>query len=234
MCTFSIQSQKNRCHLCHAPASDGQLLCGPCYDSLPHLRHSCPSCALPLTEQTPTQGLCGECLAEPPAFDRTLAPLCYRHPVNELISRFKYRQTLSDGNLLARLLARHVQQQASQAQLLLPMPLHPARLRLRGYNQAAELARVLSRITGIPWDPHLLRRGHEGPSQREARRSERLRNVRSAFVCASQRLPQRVAIIDDVITTGATARAAAASVRQAGANWVEIWAIARTPRHGAP
>lgn len=232
MCILFRQLVTRRCRLCHAPALTGLALCLRCLDSLPHLDHACPRCALPLTEHTPPHSLCGECLADPPAFDRARVPLRYRQPVNDLVSSFKYHQRLSDGRLVAHLLVRHVQQQAPDIQLLLPIPLHPERLRERGYNQAAELARVVSHATGTPWKSGLLKRTREASSQREANKRERLRNVRSAFECASNNLPKRVAIIDDVITTGATARSAAASVKKAGAEWVEIWAVARTPKPG--
>jgi ComF family protein len=234
MCIYSIQLKKARCRLCHASTPASLPLCERCHEALPHLGHACPRCALPLDEHTPPDTLCGECLGDPPPFDRAQVPLRYRPPVADMISRFKYHQGLSDGHLAAQLLARHIKQDCSNVQMLLPMPLHPERLRQRGYNQAAELARVVSRATGIPWDTNLLKRTKIAANQREASKRERLRNVRSAFECDSKNLPSRVAIVDDVITTGATARAAAASVKRAGAEWVEIWAVARTPRPGDP
>jgi len=180
----------------------------------------------------PPETPCGECQADPPAFELSRVPLRYEAPVSDLISHFKYRRGLSDGQLLAQLLARHVRDTTLDVQLLLPMPLHPSRLRERGYNQAAELARTLSRATGIPWNSTLLRRTKAAPTQREANKRERRRNVRKAFVCESKNLPRSVAIIDDVVTTGSTARAAAAAVKLAGAERVEIWAVARTPKPG--
>ena len=233
MRAFSIQSlMRQPCRLCHAPTLPGRSLCQQCQDALPHLEHACPCCALPLDERTPPGSLCGECLADPPAFDRARVPFRYREPLNHLVSRFKYHRGLSDGRLLGELLAEHTAATRVSVDLLLPMPLHPARLRGRGFNQAAELARVVSPACGIPWRSNLLTRQKQGASQREADRKTRLRNVRSAFRCQARDLPSRVAIIDDVITTGATARAAAACLKKAGVDWVEIWAVARTPRPG--
>jgi len=232
MCITFIQHQRARCRLCHAPAPPDLPLCERCLAALPHLENACPSCALPMEVGAPPESLCGECQADPPAFERSRVPLRYQAPVSDLISRFKYHRALSDGQLLAQLLARHVRDTPLDVQLLLPMPLHPGRLKERGYNQAAELARTLSRATGIPWNSTLLKRKRAAPTQREANKRERRRNVRKAFVCESKNLPQRVAIIDDVVTTGSTARAAAAAVKLAGADRVEIWAVARTPKPG--
>ncbi len=134
---------------------------------------------------------------------------------------------------MAPLLAGPLAQQAAgrDLDLLLPVPLHPQRLRERGYNQASELCRQLSRHTGIPWHAGRLQRLEAGSAQRESRRRERLRNVRNAFRwTANGRCPERVAVVDDVVTTGATARAVVACLKQAGAGWVEVWAVARTAR----
>lgn len=236
MCANIIQILRppRRCRLCHTELPAGQLLCTACHAALPHQAHACPRCALPLDDRIPAGRLCGECLADPPPFDRVIAPYRYRDPLNDLVSRFKYHRGLSDGRLLAHLLGKHVERTGLKVELLLPMPLHAARLRQRGFNQAAEMTRVLSRLTSLPWRTDILLRSKAGASQREASKRDRLRNVRSAFQCSSGKgLPTRVAVIDDVITTGATARAAAACLKKAGVQWVEIWAVARTPRPGS-
>lgn len=220
-----------RCRLCHAP-SRSHALCSDCERALPHLVHACPVCALPRSQRVPPRLPCGDCLSDPPPFDLARVPFLYRPPLNDLVAGFKYHQRLSDGRLLAELLLAYLCRQPQQVEMLLPVPLHPARLRRRGYNQAAELARVVSRGIGIPWRSDLLLRHQDGASQREASRRERLRNVRSAFRCEGAELPARVAVVDDVVTTGATARAAAACLKRAGVERVEIWALARTPRPG--
>lgn len=226
-----------RCRLCRAKPLPGHSLCQACLDALPRLHTACPRCALPLAGEIPADGLCGECLRDPPAFDSAHVALRYRAPVDQLVSRFKYHHALSDGRLLAGLLADRLTQRRQQAsplpQLIVPLPLQARRLRERGFNQAAELARVLSRQSGIPWRSDLLLRHGSEQHQREADRKQRQRNVRHAFAC-TQQLPAgtRVALVDDVITTGATARAAARCLKQAGADWVEVWAVARTPRPG--
>jgi ComF family protein len=182
---------------------------------------------LPL--HTPDTDLCGECLGRPPAFDAARVPFLYRPPVDELIAQLKYRGELPLGRLLARQLSSRVA--GGRLDLLLPMPLHRTRLRQRGFNQAAELCRTLSRDTDTPWATDALVRVQAGNPQRGSSRRQRQRNVRNAFRWAAARpCPPRVALVDDVITTGATARAAATCLKRAGAEWVEVWAIARTPK----
>ncbi|MGD8958044.1 MAG: ComF family protein [Chromatiaceae bacterium] len=173
--------------------------------------------------------LCGDCLSQAPAFDRALAPLLYQFPVDGLVAGFKYHHRLHWGRILGDLLADHLAQNAAPPGLLLPVPATAARLRERGFNQAAELARRLSLRLGIPWRTGLLLRIREAVHQQGLSGPQRRRNMRGAFACRG-RLPARVALIDDVITTGATAGAASAALKDAGVEWVEVWAVARTPK----
>lgn len=218
------------CRLCRAPAERAGL-CRECAARLPAIGHACRQCGLPLHD--PDSPLCGECLGRPPPFDAATVPFLYAPPLDGLIARLKYTGELTLGRLLAGQVAPRLS--ARQLDLLLPMPLHRARLRQRGFNQAAELCRALSRETGIPWAGGSLLRIKAGDPQRGSSRRQRQRNVRNAFRWAAGRpCPPRVALVDDVITTGATARAAAACLKRAGAEWVEIWAIARTPKGPGP
>jgi ComF family protein len=171
--------------------------------------------------------LCGRCLADPPPFDQALMPFRYAPPIDRLIGALKFRHDLAAGALLGQLLANAVA--GRSVDCLLPVPLHPTRLRERGFNQAAELCRVVARAHDIPWDSRSLQRIRTTPTQHTSSRRERLRNLRGAFAWQGRTPPARVALIDDVVTTGATARAAAATLKRAGAEWVEIWAVARTP-----
>ncbi len=214
-----------RCRLCGA-AHRGEL-CEPCRAELPALATACPQCAQPL--EGTQAGLCGQCLAHPPSFDAARVPFRYAPPVDRLIAGLKFHERLSDGRLLGSLLAEAIAA-APRVDLLLPIPLHRQRLRERGFNQAAELARTVSSTTGIPVDYDALARVRAGSPQHQARRRERLRQMRGAFTWQDrQRPPARVALIDDVVTTGATADAAARCLKRAGAEWVEVWAVARTP-----
>ena len=216
----------SRCPLCNQP---GQRLCAPCTGALPHNHHPCPRCALPLPPQVPAGVYCAECQARNPAFDRVIAPLVYETPVDELVAGFKYHQRLYLGPLLAGIVAAAARRETTGAELLLPVPMSAARFRERGFNQAAELARCLARGNGIPWAADRLLRTREGGHQQALGRRSRRRNVRG--VCAARgKLPARVALVDDVVTTGATADAASQALKAAGVEWVEVWTVARTPK----
>ena len=223
--TFFSQVIGTRCPLCRAPA-DG--LCDACSAALPRNDHACPRCALPMPASAPIEIPCAGCLVRPTVFERALAPLVYLPPVDDLIAGFKYHRRLAFGRIIGDVLADAAAGISDPPGLLLPVPMHPARLRRRGANHAQELAHRVSRRTGIPQDPNALARLQDGVHQRGLSRRERLRNIRKAFG-VRKALPDHVALIDDVITTGATAEAIALALRSAGVGRVEVWAVARTP-----
>jgi ComF family protein len=146
-----------------------------------------------------------------------------------LVADLKYHHQLHFGPLLAGILAELAQQAESGMQLLLPVPMRAQRLRERGFNQAAELARCLSLRLAIPWAADRLFRIRGGDQQQALKRGQRRRNVSGAFACNGV-LPARVALIDDVMTTGATAEEASRMLKAAGAERVEVWTVARTGR----
>ncbi len=216
------------CILCGAPGQGQRDLCDGCLNDLPHNRHGCPSCALPLPPSSPPGTLCGKCLKQPPKFDRCLAALRYEPPVNHLIGGLKFRDKLGYGRLLAQLLGDHLAQRVHPLpQLIIPVPLHPARLKQRGFDQALELARPLSRRFAIPIDATSCRRVRATAPQSELDRKDRRRNIRGAFQLAAQLPAGHVAIVDDVVTTGSTVNELAHTLRRAGVSQVEVWAIAR-------
>src|SRR4030042_5291618 len=134
------------CLLCAAP-SGTQMLCPACHASLPHITHACPRCAAPSAEQ-----VCGECLKHPPAFDRTRAALEYAFPTDKLIQALKYGGQLALAKLFGELLAETVADQP-RPETILPMPLHPSRLKMRGFNQALEIAKVIAKRFDLPLAP---------------------------------------------------------------------------------
>jgi ComF family protein len=219
---FAQRLLSQDCLLCGAP-SGSHLLCSACRADLPkHDGPACPTCSLP----TPHGETCGACLAHPPAFGRTLAAFDYAFPVDALLHAFKYGGRLAIAEALADPLA----QLASRHPLpdgLVPMPLHPSRLRERGFNQAMELARHLSRRLGTKPLPHLCQRRLNTSPQADLPWKERKKNIRGAFSCQADLTGQRLAVVDDVMTTGATVGELARCLQRAGAE-VEVWVVART------
>lgn len=169
--------------------------------------------------------LCGRCLSHPPRFDATVAALTYAFPADVLVQSLKYRGELALAPLLGRLLAAALPTDA-EIDIALPVPLSAQRLRMRGYNQAMEIARSLSATTRL--EPGLCARVRDTPVQSELPWTARARNVRDAFRCARRLEGQSVAVVDDVMTTGATLDAVAAALKEAGAGRVVNWVVART------
>ena len=178
--------------------------------------------------------MCGACLTDPPPFARTLAAVDYGHPWDCLITHFKFHTALDLAQALVdRMLA--ARGDTPTPALLLPIPLSEARLRERGYNQAWELAKRIGAALNCPTEPTLLLRVKDTQHQLAFPPAERAGNVRAAFAVEPRRRGelqgQSVTLVDDVMTTGATAAEAARTLLQAGASEVAVWVVARTPRH---
>ncbi|HVI59461.1 MAG TPA: ComF family protein [Luteimonas sp.] len=221
-----------RCLACGEAGAPGRDLCAACLAALPWNRHACASCAIPLpgacAEAGPPQA-CGECLLAPPPLRAAHAAFVYAAPLDRLLPRFKFHHDLAAGRLLAQLMAGGLAD-AQRPQALLPVPLHRARLRARGYDQALELARPLARALRLPLLPGALRRVRPTAPQSELDAVHRARNLRGAFAVApGAALPAHVALVDDVMTTGATLHAAARALRRAGVARVDAWVCARVP-----
>lgn len=211
------------CALCGARAL-GDALCPGCLADLPWLpKAHCPQCARP----TPDGTHCGPCLRHPPAFSHTRASFLYEPPLDGLIQHFKYGKDIH----LARFFATHLAPPVTNrtAELILPMPLHPERVRERGFNQAVEIARPLARRLEIPLLLDAARRLRNTPAQAGLPHDARLKNIKGAFACDARVAGKRIALLDDVMTTGASLDELARAVLAAGAIAVEAWVIARTP-----
>jgi ComF family protein len=218
------------CLLCGAPGEKGIDLCTHCRNDLPRNLNPCRQCALPLPAEAPANALCGECSKKPPPFERSEAPFLYQHPVAELISGLKFHQKLAHSRLLAQLLLNHIEQDLDELpQLLIPVPLHRSRMQERGYNQALELARPLSRGLDIPLDFSSCLRIRPTPPQSSLHKKERHRNVRGAFEIRGEIAARHVALVDDVATTGSTVKELARMLRRHGIKRVDVWVLARTP-----
>lgn len=221
------------CVTCLAPDAE-EGLCHGCRQDLPRNTTACYRCGLPLTLAAPAASLvCGECLKRPPAFSHAFIPWCYQFPVDRMIGQYKYRAQrhfvrplLADFGALAQ--HRMAENPSQRPQLLVPAPMHRKRQRKRGFNQAADIAEALSLATDIPWSSELLRRTRATAAQSGLDRRQRLSNLKGVFEVTGE-VPAHVAVVDDVVTTGATARTLATLLQQHGAQTVEIWALARTP-----
>jgi len=223
------------CALCGLPSGRSLALCEPCEAELPRNSNCCQSCALPLPRSAVA---CGVCLKRPPAFSAALAPCIYGGPVAALVRDFKYRGDLSRLDILAQLMVDTIAarlEQESGPDCLVPMPLHWWRRWRRGFNQAEMLATALSHHPRLQHWPlpvrrDLCRRSRPTLPQAGLDARARRRNLRRAFHCRYRIDGQYVAIVDDVLTTGASAHALAVALRDAGAARVEVWCCARTPQ----
>lgn len=207
----------------------GTDLCPACTAGLPWNAPACPCCAVPLPGAPTPAPPCGTCQRRAPPLDATHAAFVYRAPLDRLLPRFKFHRDLAAGRLLADAMAMRFAALPRPAALL-PVPLHQGRLRRRGYDQALELARPLARALGLPLLDTALVRTRATAPQSELDAGARRCNLRDAFaVRIGARLPTHVALVDDVMTTGATLHAAARSLRRAGVTRIEAWVCARVP-----
>jgi predicted amidophosphoribosyltransferase len=235
------------CLLCGLPSHAS--LCPGCDADLPRTRASCPQCALP----TPDGALCGACLRDPPAFDAAIAAFAYGFPIDRLVQALKYAHRLECATVLGEALAAAAA--GRSVDRIVPMPMHAARLRERGFNQASEIARALKKHAGpsqvflgpsggtersevagdalqfiAPIEPLLCERRRDTPPQAGLDRDARRRNLRGAFACTARLDGLSVAVVDDVMTTGSSMRELALTLKQAGAARVEAWVVARAAR----
>ena len=218
------------CLVCGGRGEPGRDLCAGCAGDIRRNRDACACCAEPLPAAAPPGSLCGRCQRSPPAFDLCRAPYLYAPPLDRLLTGLKFNARLAHARLLATLLRDTLGNPGPEApDRLVPVPLHPARLRERGFNQALELARPLARSLDIPLDPGLLVRTRASAPQSGLQRSLRRANVRGAFAVAHPPAARYVAVIDDVLTTGHTASEIATTLKRAGVARVEVWVVARTP-----
>ncbi|MDD3650258.1 ComF family protein, partial [Immundisolibacter sp.] len=190
------------CTLCGAPGADRLALCHGCHADLPWLGNACGRCAQPL----PVSGVCGRCLRHPPAQDAAHAAFVYAPPLDRLVQGLKFGRRLGLARLTGALLAQAAAERAwPRPQLLIPVPLHDSRLRQRGYDQALVLGREVGRRLGLPVDWRSCRRLRATAPQSGLDRAARRRNVRGAFAVVQPPGVDHVAVLDDVMTTGATA-----------------------------
>lgn len=212
------------CLLCGADSLGG-LLCPECTADLPALpAASCPQCG----EQTTHSERCGACLKTPPHFNRTIAVFRYDFPVDRIIHALKYGHQLAVAGWLGE---KMVKQLHADHQLLIPLPLHPDRLRERGFNQSAEIARMIGNCLNLAVDRSSVIRNRATPPQAAQPLKERHKNVRGAFECTADFSGRHILLIDDVMTTGATVNECARVLKLHGAADVTVLVAARALKH---
>lgn len=202
------------------------LWCAACDHTLPYLdMPHCPICAMPI----PSGEVCGHCLSHPPAFDRCAAAFVYAFPLDRLIQAMKYHEQLALAHTFAAKLTQRLDHQ-HLPDCIIPMPLHPSKLRERGFNQSQLLAARISSELKLPLLPHACERVRDTPPQSALPWKERKKNVRGAFRCDIDLTGKHVALVDDVLTTGASLNALGTAIKARGATSVSAWVIARTIR----
>ena len=222
-------SDKGTCVLCGDAGHRGLDLCQPCWRDLPTNSPACERCALPLPpadHRTPR--ICGRCQRADPPFDSLIAPYRYEVPCDFMVKRLKFSGALCFGRLIGELLVRHLNDEAQRTpELIVPVPLHSARLRQRGFNQSAQIAIGVAAKLGCKLDNSLLCRTRDTVAQMDLPANQRKRNVRDAFRVGKPVDGARLALIDDVVTTTSTVSELARVLKRAGAAEVQVWSFAR-------
>lgn len=227
--TAAAESQlmPRRCVFCGVTCTvDERHVCDGCHADLPWIRHACPVCALELPAPLATARGCAACQARPPPFSAAAAPLAYAFPVDAALKALKFRRRLYFAPAFAELMLPALDRLRADVDGLLPVPLHRLRLMRRGCNQAMEIAKLLSKATGLPLVDGVARvvaTPYQSGLDARARRS----NLKGAFRVTPRMRAHRPLIVDDVITTGETCRQLARALLDAGAEQVSVLALAR-------
>ncbi len=243
----------SQCVLCTASTTSGKDLCQACFDALPwHTAPRCLQCGL-----LSNHPICGHCLKEPPDFDATHAALRYEFPLDALMQKYKYGSGLQLAHLFSGFIANTLPKTVctglvempshtstssvqteeidltvkNQIDVIIPMPLHPQRLKERGFNQSLEIAKLLAKQFNVPLDYTSCTRNKYTPPQASLPLKERVKNINGAFACSAELTGKRIAIVDDVMTTGASLNELAKTLKKASAAHVECWVVARTLPH---
>ena len=215
------------CILCGNTGFNGRDICASCYQRLLRNNLCCYRCAVVFETPATSPLLCGRCLSTQPAFDETYAPFIYQGEMRHLITSLKFGAHYKNARLLGLLLADHLKQTAQSPDLILPIPLHKARYRQRGFNQAIEIAKTVSKELQIPLDLISCLRHRDTPHQTALTAKQRRKNMKNAFSIINPVPVQHIAILDDVMTTGSTAHELAALLKKEGVGKVDVWVCAR-------
>jgi len=222
-----------QCLLCLSPTKNRHLLCAGCEKDLPENTCRCVICSVPFSAiQADKKPLvCGKCQKNPPHYTTSFIPHIYATPLKQLITQLKFHGNLSYTPLLAQGFINAIKHRNKMPECIIPVPLHPQRLHERGFNQALELSRLISKQLKIPLDYSLCLRNKSTPFQSGLSAKQRKQNLKNAFKVTKPNSYQHVAIFDDVVTTGTTVNELAKQLKQSGVKTIEVWAIARTRDH---
>lgn len=217
------------CLHCNGAGHNGMDLCQRCLQRLTWVEYACSRCALPLSSSN--AAVCGACSNRELYFDYASTPFHFDGFIRDAIYQFKFNHKLNQGKLLAELLLRHIEEQQLEVpELIISVPLHKKRMRQRGYNQALEIARIVSKELGNELDYDSVYRNRDTSVQMDLPAKQRHKNVKDAFSVKENSTilkNKHVCIIDDVMTTGNTVNEVAKCMRKAGVERVGVWCIAR-------
>lgn len=217
-----------RCIFCDTLSKRKLDLCLSCERELPFLESCCTQCARPLPDG---QSICGSCLSHPKLNLNTTVLFYYQPPIDQLIIDLKFRHNLVGARVLGELMGGYLYtyyQNKPKPELIIPVPLHPLRLRKRGYNQALELSRPIAKSLNIPLNKFSVKRLKHTAPQAKLSAKEREKNIKRAFVVKKSFRYNHVAIVDDVITTGNTIAELCNELFRTGVNKIDVWCCARS------
>ena len=203
-------------------------LCQPCHDAQIKTGSHCYCCAKQFSSNSLTRHLCGDCQKNPPAFDNTYAPYTHQGAIRYLINQCKFNGSYKNTRVLGLLLANHLRKQTNTLpELIIPVPLHPKRYQQRGFNQTLEIGKIISRELSIPIDNNCCQRIKNTDHQISLTAKQRHKNIKNAFQVIKTPNARHIAILDDVMTTGATTNELAKTLKTAGVSQIDIWVCAR-------
>jgi ComF family protein len=229
------------CVLCGDSGANNIDLCLSCQKELPIITNACSQCGMELDnfqEASPTKpcktNICGACLKDPPPFDRTIAIFNYHSPIDQFIINLKFHKNLLYAAILGKLTAKSLElcyEHCNKPEVIIPIPLHPNRLKERGFNQSLELFHPIAKKLHIPIDAYNWLRTKDTVAQSLLDGNERRKNIQHAFSCnrkyKTNPYPYSyVAVVDDVFTTGATLREFCKTLRTAGIKKIDVWTCA--------
>lgn len=217
------------CIACGNHGSDSLDLCTACHQDLQFNTRCCQRCAIPLPATD--AALCGACLRRPPRYQASYCAFEYGYPIAQFVRSLKYRHSPSHAQVLGKLLADYLREhhQGEWPECIIPVPLSSPRYRQRGFNQAIEIGRFIESSLKVKMNTALLLRARHTIEQAGLSRRERRKNLRNAFAVTHDEMPQHVAILDDVVTTGSTVNEITRTLKRAGVKIIEVWAVARAP-----